>query len=145
MEPINEGRGTPSVKSVDYRRTYALTQDGAFEVLYCPDGEITESAHSSFFMVKHGILVTAPLPRVLKGTTRQAVLDLAKREGISVEERCPHLDELAEAEEAFITGSVKKILPVTRIGSQVIGSGRPGPMTRLLSRIYLEYILDWLE
>jgi branched-chain amino acid aminotransferase len=90
-------------------------------------------------------LVTAPLARVLKGTTRQAVIDLAKSDGIAVEERCPLLTELPQSTEAFITGSVKKILPVVRVGTQIIGDGRPGLTTKKLSNLYLEHILEWLE
>ncbi len=146
LEPIDEGRDDPSTKSIDYRKAYALSpHDEHTEILYCPGGEITESAHSSFFLCVGDTLVTAPLTRVLKGTTRQAVIDLARRIGMNVEERCPLLTELPQAAEAFITGSVKKILPVVRIGTQIVGDGRPGPRTKRLSELYLEHIVEWLE
>ena len=144
LEPLDEGRENPDVKSVDYRATYALSP-GAFEVLYCPDGEITEAGHSSFFLVRNGTLITAPLSRVLGGTTRRAVLELARGAGIPVEERCPTVAELPRADEAFITGSVKKVLPVAKIGDRTIGTGRPGPLTSRLSKLYLEHIRKWLE
>ena len=114
-------------------------------MLYCPEGEITEAGHSSFFLVRDGALVTAPLSRVLGGTTRRAILELARGSGIPVEERCPMLSELPLADEAFITGSVKKVLPVVRVGDRTIGTGRPGPMTLRLSRLYLDHIRKWLE
>ena len=146
LEPIDDYRDDPATKSVDYRKAYTLSPyDEHSELLYCPGGEITESAHSSFFLYMNDILFTAPLTRVLKGTTRQAVLDLARGAGVTVEERCPLLSELPQAAEAFITGSVKKILPVVRVGTQVIGDGHPGPMTKRLSKLYLKHILDWLE
>jgi branched-chain amino acid aminotransferase len=146
LEPIDDCRDDPSTKSIDYRKAYALSPyEEHAELLYCPGGEITESAHSSFFLYIHGALVTAPLPRVLKGTTRQAVLDLARGAGVAVEERCPLLSELPRAAEAFVTGSIKKILPVVRVGTRIIGDGRPGPMTKRISELYLQHILDWLE
>ncbi|MDR1742008.1 MAG: aminotransferase class IV [Synergistaceae bacterium] len=146
LEPVDDRRDDPATKTVDYRKAYALSpQDEHAEILYCPGGEITESGHSSFFLVMNGGLITAPLPLVLKGTTRQAVIDLARGAGITVEERCHLLSELPQADEAFITGSVKKILPVSRIGTQIIGDGRPGPVTRFLSKLYLEHIEEWLE
>jgi branched-chain amino acid aminotransferase len=146
LEPIDDCRDDPSTKSVDYRKAYTLSPyDEHAELLYCPDGEITESAHSSFFLYMNDVLVTAPLTRVLKGTTRQAVIDLARGASVAVEERCPLLAELPQAAEAFITGSIKKILPVVRVGTQVIGDGRPGPMTKYLSELYLKHIIDWLE
>lgn len=146
LEPIDYERYDPSTKSVDYRKAYTLSpHDEHTEILYCPNGEITESAHSSFFLHLNETLVTAPLTRVLKGTTRQAVIDLARSAGINVEERCPLLAELPQSSEAFITGSIKKILPVVRIGAQIIGDGRPGSTTKRLSDLFLEHILDWLE
>jgi branched-chain amino acid aminotransferase len=146
LHPANERRIEPSVKSIDYLKAYTLLPgDGSFEVLYCPDGEITESTHSSFFLFIDGTLVTAPLTRVLEGTVRQIVLNLAQRIGMSVEERCPLLSELPRASEAFITGSVKKILPVVQVGTQVIGNGRPGAQTKRLSDLYLERLVEWLE
>ena len=145
LEPLPYGRDDPSVKSVDYRSSYALSQSGAFEVLYCPDGEVTESGHSSFFLVLDRKIVTAPLSRVLKGTTRQVILELARGEGFEVEERCPLWSELPRASEAFITGSSKKVVPVARIGGIVIGDGKPGPVTRRLSELYLRRIEEWLE
>jgi branched-chain amino acid aminotransferase len=146
LEPIDDARDDPATKSIDYRRAYTLSPyDEHAEILYCPDGEITESGHSSFFLCIGDTLTTAPLTRVLKGTTRQAVIDLARRAGLNVEERCPLLIELPQATEAFITGSIKKILPVVRIGAQIIGDGRPGPWTKRLFDLYLEHIEDWLE
>lgn len=146
LEPVDDGRDDPSTKSIDYRKAYQLSpHDEHTEILYCPGGEITESAHSSFFLFVNDTLVTAPLTRVLKGTTRQAVLDLARGAGMNVEERCALLTELPQANEAFITGSVKKILPVVRIGTQIIGDGRPGPVTKRLSDLYIEHLVEWLE
>jgi branched-chain amino acid aminotransferase len=146
LEPVDYCRDEPATKSVNYRKAYTLSPyDEHAEILYCPGGEITESAQSSFFLCVNNTLVTAPLSRVLKGTVRQAVLDVARGIGMNVEERCPLLVELPQATEAFITGSVKKILPVVRIGAQIIGDGRPGPETKRLSALYLKHIEEWLE
>ena len=147
LEPVPFGRDDPNVKSVDYRKTYQLPA-GAYEHLYCPDGEITEAGHSTFFLVlKNNTLVTAPLERVLKGTTRLAILELAKSEGLKIEERCPLWSELVDdnAAEAFITGSVKRVVPVVKIGGIVMGDGKPGKITKRLAALYDEYIERWLE
>ena len=145
LEPVAYGRKDPTVKSVDYRSSYMISQPDAYEVLYCPDGEITETGHSSFFLVVNNKLVTAPLSRVLKGTTRQAILEIAKREGIIIEERCPLWSELAEAGEAFITGSSKKVVPVVKVGNIKIGDGKPGALTRRIYDLYIKHIENWLE
>jgi len=145
--PVDGGRHIPGVKSVDYMFSYTGygKRHDAYEILYCPDGEITEAAHSTFFLYKGGTLVTAPLSRVLKGTTRDIILQLAREKGMKVEERCPLVSELPEADEAFITGSVKEVVPVVRIGDQAVGSGKPGPVTRMLHHTFLEEIVRWLE
>lgn len=145
--PLDMARRSPETKSVDYMTSYSLEarENGAFEVLYCPGGEITEGAHSSFFLVRDGELVTAPLNRVLSGTTRRIVIDLARRNGILVRESVPLLDELTGYAEAFITGSLKGILPVVRVGGTVIGDGRPGAVTKRLREIYASGISEWLE
>lgn len=64
---------------------------------------------------------------------------------MKIEERCPLLTELSTAEEAFITGSVKEVVPVVKIGDQVIGTGKPGAVTRMLHHTMLEEIVRWLE
>ena len=50
LYPVPFGRDDPTVKSVDYRTTYKLPAD-SYEILYCPEGEITEAGHSTFFLV----------------------------------------------------------------------------------------------
>ncbi|MDI9370391.1 MAG: class IV aminotransferase [Synergistaceae bacterium] len=145
--PVDGGRHIPGIKSIDYMLSYSgfAKHEDAFEVLYCPDGEITEAAHSSFFLYSGGKLITAPLSRVLKGTMRAIILQLASEKGMEIEERCPLLSELTDADEAFITGSVKEVVPVVRIGDQVIGNGKPGSVTKMLHRTMLEEIVRWLE
>ena len=92
-------------------------------------------------------IITAPLSRVLKGTTRGAVLEIAKELGYVVEERCPLWSELASqhAREAFVTGSIKMVIPVVKVGGITLGTGHPGPVTRKLSQTYRENISRWLE
>lgn len=148
LEPVAVGRDDPAVKSVDYRMTFQLPA-GASEILYCPNGEITEGGHSTFFLVlNNDTLVTAPLSRVLKGTTRSAIIELAKQEGFKIEERCPLWSELARESanaEAFITGSIKMVVPVVKIGGITIGDGKPGKITRKLAELYKKHIEKWLE
>mgnify|MGYP005804539791 CR=1 FL=1 len=83
--------------------------------------------------------------RVQNGGTRDILKRLDTENGFTVEERCPREEELAQADEAFITGSVKEILPVVRVGSQKIGSGRPGPAVQRLQHIFLQNMPKWLD
>ncbi len=147
LQPIDADRFMPHTKSINYMISFTSQSKDrkAFEILYTPKGEITESSHSNFFLIMNDSLITAPLNRVLAGTTRELVISIASELNINVKERCPLMEELLQAREAFITGSIKEILPVTRIGEIIIGKGKPGPITSKLHRKYLENITQWLE
>ncbi len=147
LHPVNASRPMSSIKSINYLGSYMpLSEDPeAIEVLYCADGEVTESSHSNAFMVVDGKVVTAPLDRVLPGTMRGMTLEVALEAGFPTEERCPKVDELARCSEFFITGSVKEILPVVRVGKTTIGGGRPGPVSAHLRRLYLQNLDRWME
>ena len=147
LHPVDSSRPMACVKSVNYLGSYhPLAEDPeAMEVLYCPEGEITESSHSNAFMLLDDKIVTAPEDRVLPGTMRSMILEIAGEAGLLVEERCPSTDELRHCEEFFISGSVKEILPVVRVGRTVIGNGKPGPVSSYLRRLYLQNLGRWLE
>ncbi|MEI6479171.1 MAG: aminotransferase class IV, partial [bacterium] len=86
-------------------------------------------------------LITAK-DNVLPGITRRIVLSLAKSH-FDIEEREVSVEELKTADEAFVTGANKKVLPVVRIGDIVIGNGDVGEKTRSLGRLFSEYTEKW--
>jgi branched-chain amino acid aminotransferase len=147
LQPTSERRPYPTVKSINY--LFGLMQaaglDDVLECLYCPDGYATETLRSSFFICREGKLVTAPEGTVLKGVTRNIVIELAKADGFTVEERRPKVQEFAAADEAFITNSLCGVLPVIRIGDTVIANGKPGPVSGRLCNLYDDNIERWLD
>jgi len=148
LKPVYMERPYPEAKSTNYLFGYIPMSDAKasdFEALYIVNGEITESATSSFFLCKDGRVITAPVGRVLRGITREILLTLLRENGFTVEERCPLEKELADADEAFISGSVKEVLPIVRVGEQVIGRGTPGPATARIRHLFLSNIHRWLE
>jgi len=148
LEPNFMERPLPRIKTTSYVAGLIALRGGSenvFEALYCPNGEITESMASNFFLCLDGTIITAPLDRVLRGVTRDIVLTLARENGFKIEERCPRWNELALAQEAFITGSLKEVLPVIRIGRQIIGGGNPGPVAKHLHRLFMENINRWID
>ena len=149
LEPNRVARPYPLIKSTNYLFGFIPLSKASqtnFESLYItPEGEITEAMSSNFFLCKEGKLITAPVGRVLKGVTRDIVITLARENGFTVEERCPREEELAQADEAFITGTVKEVLPVVRVGSQKIGTGRPGPAVQRLQHIFLQNMPRWMD
>lgn len=100
-------------------------------------GFITEGASSNIFIVKNGKLFTPPLTgALLPGTRRQVVCELAQKLKISLVEKKLTPKNLFEADEIFITSSLKDILPISRVENKKIGSSCPGPITQKLSRAY---------
>jgi branched-chain amino acid aminotransferase len=141
LMPTSESRHCPTVKSINYLTgiMQCAGQADVWECLYCPGGEILETLASSFFAHIGGTIFTAPLGTVLGGVTRSFIIDLARTYGYKVTEQAPRLSDLPDADEAFITGTVKDVLPVVRVGDTVIGNGKPGPVSARLLRLFREY------
>lgn len=114
----------------------AAREAGAQEALFLDrDGNVLEGSTSNVFAVRHGKLVTAPADAaILLGITRARVMGVARELGLPIEERALPLAELVAADEAFITSSIREIVPVVRVDGSVIGSGSPGPTTLALLR-----------
>ena len=112
----------------------------AVEVLYHWQGEVLECSRSNIFMVKEGGLITPPATKILAGVTRAGVIALAEAHGIPVEERAVKLDELWQADEVFITGTTKRVMPITKIDHHTIGSGKVGQLSRHLLERWMEEV-----
>lgn len=108
-------------------------ENNAAEALFINrENQILECTTSNIFAFINETLVT-PKEGVLNGITRQAVLRLAKTE-FNVDQRVLSLTELLAAQEVFITGTNKGVVPVTQIDNTKIGSGLPGGKTdRIMS------------
>ncbi len=141
---LPEERHFHPVKSINYMLPFSSRSAGTFEPLYCPGGEITESATSSFFAVRDGLLVTAPDSRVLRGITREIIIEIARENELPVELRCPALEEISSFSEAFVTGSVKEVAPVVKIGALTVGRGSPGPVTLRLLDLFRKTVRNTL-
>jgi branched-chain amino acid aminotransferase len=117
-------------------------QKGAQEaVVLGRRGQILEGASSNLFTVKDGKVRTPrPEPGILIGITRAMVLAAAVAEGIEVEETEVRPDDLYGADEAFITSSIREVMPVVVADGRTIGSGAPGPVTKRLHEGYLRAV-----
>lgn len=136
IEDIRWGRC--DIKSVNLLANVLARQQAKraqmFESILVRDGQVTEGAVSNVCIVKGGALVTAPEgPRILSGVTRAVVLQIARQEGISVQERYFTQEELLAADEVFLTGTTVEVLGVVRVDGKTIAEGRPGPITRRLA------------
>ncbi len=115
----------------------AAREAGAYEAWFVDSGGfVTEGASTNAWIVaEDGALVTRQADRaILRGVTRSTLLDVAAREGFSLQERPFSLEEAYRAREAFFSSATTIAMPVVAIDGRTIGDGRPGPLTLALRR-----------
>jgi branched-chain amino acid aminotransferase len=117
----------------------ARAQGAGEALLEDANGHILEGSTSNLFAVFAGTLLTPPeTAAILPGITRAHTLRIAAELGIPVELRTPRKSELLEADEVFISSSMRELVPVVSIDGQRVGPGLPGPITRELLRRFRE-------
>ena len=136
-------RISPEAKTANYiaavRALKEASRRNAADALFVNEREhVLEATRSNFFIFRGDTLVT-PRRGILIGITRNIVLELAQSLYV-VEERPILLEELALADEAFITSSAKEITPVVQIDDLIIGNGKPGPRTYQLEQRFIEMV-----
>lgn len=116
----------------------AAQAQGAQEALLLRDGCLVEATANNVFVVDaQGQLCTPPeRPEMLSGITRANLLQLMRENGWPCTERAIGADELAKAQECFLTNSLRGICPVTQIDQQPVGTGLPGPWATRLREAY---------
>jgi branched-chain amino acid aminotransferase len=110
-------------------------------ILLNEQGYLAEGSITNIFLVSKGNLITPSLETgVLAGITREAILEIAQDSNISAVEREVELEELREAEEAFVTNSLLEIMPLTWFDRMPVGTGKPGQLTRKLMAGYVKLV-----
>jgi len=126
---------SPRVKSLNYMShimaKVEAIQAGADEaIMLDPAGYVTEGSGQNLFIVKQGVVRTPPAwAGILKGVTRDAVIELAKDAGLSVLEEPLNRYDVYTADEAFFTGTASEIAPIRQLDGRTVGVGRMGPVT----------------
>jgi branched-chain amino acid aminotransferase len=132
----------PQVKSGNYLGSVMAVAEarkrGAYEAILCDNvGRITEGSSSNFFIVRGGFVSTPPLSvGLLEGITRRKVMQILAAEKIRLAEQALWPIDLHSADEAFLTSSVRGVVPVSRADGEPIGSGKPGPITGRVMQAY---------
>ncbi len=148
---VHVGRATDGTSAAGAKTSNYLTsvlalddvrQRGAQEAIVVGAlGELIEGATSNLFLVRsHAgkpILDTPPISSgILEGITRSTVIELATTLGIPVREQSISSADLYGADEAFITSTIRELVPVVRADGVTIASGRPGPVVAQLLAAY---------
>ena len=136
----------PNLKSGNYLNNVLAMQEArkqnAFDaIMLNAKGHVTEGTTSNVWIVKNQTFITPPLEAgLLGGITRKTLIELAQNHGLKVLEKNITADELLSSDEAFLTASTKKVVPIVKINQKSIGNGAPGPMTQKLLGLYLDLV-----
>jgi para-aminobenzoate synthetase/4-amino-4-deoxychorismate lyase len=105
------------------------------------DGAVLEAARANLFLARAGVLVTPPVDgRILPGTVGGRMVDIASALGLDVQESSFMKEDLIEADEVFLTGSVRGIVAVYDLDGTALQ--RKGEVTQ---RVTLEMRRRWLR
>jgi branched-chain amino acid aminotransferase len=125
----------PQLKTLNYlnnilAKIEAINAGVNEAILLNAQGYVTECTGENIFYVKGKSIVTPPpYVGILKGITRQTVMELAENAGYQVTEEVFTRHDLYTADEVFLTGTAAEIIPVSKIDNRTIGEGKPGKTT----------------
>jgi branched-chain amino acid aminotransferase len=132
----------PAIKSLNYlnnilAKIEANNAQCEEAIMLNSEGFVAECTGDNLFIVSSNELLTPPLSAgALYGITRGVVMELARREGLTVAEKNLTRYDLFIADECFLSGTGAEVIPIIKIDGRSIGTGRPGPTTRRLVDLY---------
>ena len=116
-------------------------------------GFVAEASGENIFCVgRHGTVRTPSLSSpILRGITRDTVIQLLKDQGRKVQQVSFTRDALYIAEEVFFTGTAAEVTPVVEVDNRGVGPGKPGAITQAVQELYFRVVrghepkyADWL-
>jgi branched-chain amino acid aminotransferase len=108
-------------------------------------GEVAEGSLTNVFVVKDSVVMTPSLDTgILAGITRELILGLSIKCGFETTETTILPDELFNADEVFLTGTTKEVIPVVEVSDCYVNDGKPGPVTMALFDAYRKMVDDFL-
>jgi len=142
----------PNVKSGNYlNNVMAFMQakrEKAFDsIMLNQKGYVTQGTTSNVWIVKDNTIKTPPLQAgILEGITRKTILQLAKSDdSLKIEQVNFKAEELINADECFLTSTMKEVVPVTQVDNSPIGTGTVGPLTVKLHSLYSGFVKRTIE
>ncbi|MEK6941467.1 MAG: branched-chain amino acid transaminase [archaeon] len=103
-------------------------------VMLDPQGFVCECSAENIFIIKDGMVITPPASNVLEGITRDSILKIAQDLRIPTKEQHFTRDQLYTADESFLSGTAAELTPVAEVDHRIIGSGKPGEITKKLQK-----------
>ncbi len=135
---VNVSAFDTKIKSLNYLNNILAKVEGKLAgvpevIMLNSQGFVAECSGDNIFIVQDGDLLTPPEDAgILKGITREVVMELAEQAGIRVIEKNMTRYNLYTTDECFLTGTAAEVIPVVKVDGRVVGTGRPGPVTKKL-------------
>ena len=125
-----------------FAKSEALQNGFDEAIMLTNEGHVSEGSAENIFLVINGELVTpAPTENILLGITRDTIIKLGQRElGMITRERQVDRTELYGADEIFLCGTGAQIAPVIEVDHRPIGTGKVGPISSNLQKLYFEVV-----
>jgi D-alanine transaminase len=132
------------IKSVSLLANVLLRQLAAdahaAETILLRDGELMEASASAVHVVLGGVIVSPPNSRkILPGTTRSAMEEVATRAGIEYKAAPVSEQQLRTADEIWISASTREVQSVTKLDGKPVGTGKPGPLWQRIHEHWQRY------
>lgn len=130
---------SPRIKSLNYLSHILAKVEGIAAgvdevIMLDAGGFVAEASGMNLFVVSDRTLRTPPVHAgILRGVTRDAVLEMAPDAGYVVEETMINRYDVYTADEVFLTGTAAEIIGISKLDARAIGAGVPGPITRDLA------------
>lgn len=136
----------PQMKSLNYLNNIMAKLEANLAgvpeaMLLNTEDYVAECTGDNIFIVKDGVLITPPpFVGILVGITRNAIIELAEKIGVKVEEKVFTRYEVFTADECFLSGTAAEAIPVVKVDGRTIADGRPGPVTKKITEAFKELI-----
>jgi branched-chain amino acid aminotransferase len=145
--PINHRESlSPRIKSLNYLPHILAKIEGVNAgvdeaIMLDPGGFVAEATGMNLFTVNGRRLRTTPdYAGILRGITRDAVIEVAREGGYEAEEYPLTRYDLYTADEVFLTGTAAEVIGIVKLDGRVIGTGAPGPITKDLTKRFRELV-----
>ncbi len=136
----------PQMKSLNYLNNIMAKLEANLAgvpeaMLLNTEDYVAECTGDNIFIVKDGVLITPPpFVGILVGITRNAIIELAEKIGVKVEEKVFTRYEVFTADECFLSGTAAEAIPVVKVDGRTIADGKPGPVTKKITEAFKELI-----
>jgi branched-chain amino acid aminotransferase len=131
----------PNVKSLNYlnnilAKIEANYKGGDEAIFFDTNGYVAEGSGDNLYVIKNGEILTPHTLNNLRGVTRMVILEIAQSLGITVKEQNLGYFDIYTADELICSGTAAEVAPITWVDGRVIGTGKPGPVTRQLMEAF---------